>query len=102
MTVGIVGIELSDFFIAAESLGRLVHFVIALGGGVVLLDGFGDAILLLELDGVADQALGWLRDSAEETAIDGGGFGGVAGIEEAIELQAVVMGGADGFIEADV
>ena len=64
MAVGIVGIELSDFFVAAESFGRLIHFVVALGGGVVLLDGFGYAILLLELDGIADQALGWLRDAA--------------------------------------
>ena len=102
MAVGIVGIELRDFFVAAESLGLLIHFVVALGGGVVLLDGFGYAILLLELHGVADQALGWLRDAAQETAIDRGGFGGIAGIEQAIELQAVVMGGADWLIQADV
>src|SRR5271169_3689273 len=102
MAIGIFAIELGDFFVAAEGFDFLIHFVIALGGGVVLLDGFGYAILLLELDGIANQALGWLRDAAEETAIDGGGFRGVAGIEQAIELQAVVVGGADWFIQADV
>jgi len=99
---GIFRIEKSDAFIASESFDVALLLLVELSGSAELLDGFSAAVLLLKKQSELHQAIGRLRKGAKKAGEDGGGFGSVTGIDEAVELSSVELSGEGGLVEASV
>jgi len=74
MAAGIFRVEQRNAFIASESFDIAGLLLIELRGRAELFDGFAGAILLLKQGAKLHQAVGWLRECAQETGEDGGGF----------------------------
>ena len=102
MAAGIFRVEQRDAFIAGERFDIASLLLIELRGRAELFDGFAGTILLLKQGAELHQAVGRLRERAQETGEDGGGLRGVAGFHQAVELRAVILGGERGFAEARV
>ena len=100
VTSGIFRVEHSETFVTGERFDFALLLEVETGGGAELFDGLAGAVELLEEHAVAHQAIGRLGEGAEKAREDGGGFGGVAGVDEPVKLHAVVLGGLGGFVEA--
>src|ERR1700758_3571672 len=102
MAAGIFRVKQRNAFVASESFDITGLLLVELRGGAELFDGFAGAILLLKQGAELHQAVGRLRERAQETGEDGGGLGGVTGVYQAVELGAVILGGESGFAETRV
>ena len=87
-------IEDGHAFVAGERFDIAVLLQEKFGGDAILFDGFGRAVLFLQQRGVTHQPIRRLGIRAEKTSENGGGFGGVASLDQTVELDAVVLGAA--------
>lgn len=98
----VLGVEQGDAFVA----GQRFHFAVFLlkepCGDAVLLDGFHRPILFLENHRIAHQAVGRLRERTEKTRENRGSLEAVTCFDQAVELDAVILRGESGLVQARV
>ena len=100
--VRILGIEKRDAFAAGQGFDIAPMLMEDVDGGAKLLDRLRDAVLLLQQRGIAHEPVRGLREWPQESRENRRGLGGIAGLDQPVELRPVILGRHGRLIEPRV